>query len=157
MRSTRTIDVFCLESLGACASQLALFRQTFGEHAVSVNARTVATARHAQIDVSWLAGTLSDAAYAECQRVSYPAYAECQRVCDAAYAEYQRVCDPAYAECQRVSYPAYAEYQRVSYPAYAEYQRVCDAAYAERQRVCDAHLIRLWNADTTTTEKPTND
>ena len=117
-----------LQSKGACASQVALFAETFPHGTEITEAVCLAVAD--KFDWNWAAQNLlppkSDAEY---QRVCAPADAECQRVRAQAYAEYQRVRAQAYAECQRVCAQANAECQRVCVPAYAEFQRVCAPAF----------------------------
>jgi len=113
-----------LQSKGACASQVALFAETFPRGTEITEAVCLAVAD--KFDWNWAAQNLlppkSDAEY---QRVCAPADAECQRVRAQAYAECQRVCAPADAECQRVRAQAYAEYQRVCAPAFG---RLANAA-----------------------------
>jgi hypothetical protein len=122
-----------LQSKGACASQVALFAETFPHGTEITEAVCLAVAD--KFDWNWAAQNLlppkSDAEY--------------QRVRAQAYAEYQRVCAPADAECLRVRAQAYAECQRVCDQAYAEYQRVCAPADAECQRVRAPAFGRLAN------------
>ena len=106
-----------LQIKGACASQVALFAETFPHGTEITEAVCLAVAD--KFDWNWAAQNL----------LPPKSYAEYQRVRAQADAEYQRVCAPADAEYQRVCAPAYAEYQRVCAPAYAEYQRVCAQAF----------------------------
>ena len=117
-----------LQIKGACASQVALFAETFPHGTEITEAVCLAVAD--KFDWDWAAqNLLSPESYAEYERVRAQADAEYQRVRAQAYAEYQRVCAQADAEYQRVCAPAYAEYQRVCAPAYAEYQRVRAATF----------------------------
>ena len=90
-----------LQSKGACASQVALFAETFPHGTEITEAVCLAVAD--KFDWDWAAQNL----------LSPESYAEYQRVCAPADAEHQRVCAPAYAEYRRVRAPADAEYQRV--------------------------------------------
>jgi hypothetical protein len=146
--ATKMIDRWCLDALGACEEQVALFVRTFGDESIPITARTVAKAHAAGLDVLWLAGSLSNAALDEYAEVRDAALAEYEKVRVPALAEYQKVRDAALDEYQKVRVPAWDEYQKVRVPAWDEYQKVCDAAWDEHQKVRDAALIRIWNADT---------
>ena len=95
------ITKLLLQIKGACASQVALFAETFPHGTEITEAVCLAVAD--KFDWNWAAqNLLSPESYAEYERVRAQADAECQHVCAPAYAEYQRVRAPAYAECQRV-------------------------------------------------------
>ena len=73
-----------LQIKGACASQVALFAETF-PHETEIT-ETVCLAVADKFDWGWAAqNLLSPESYAECQRVCAPAYAEYQRVCAATF------------------------------------------------------------------------
>jgi hypothetical protein len=117
-----------LQIKGACASQVALFAETFPHGTEITEAVCLAVAD--KFDWDWAAqNLLSPESYAEYQRVRAQAYAECERVRAQAYAEYQRVCAQAYAEYQRVRAQADAECERVCAQTDAEYPRVRAATF----------------------------
>jgi hypothetical protein len=131
-----------LQSKGACASQVALFAETFPHGAEITEAVCLSVAD--KFDWDWAAQNLLSPEFdAEYARVRAQADAEYARVRAPAYAEYQRVRAPAYAEYKRVRAQADAEYQRVCAQADAEYARVRAPAYAEHQRVRAATFGRL--------------
>ena len=73
-----------LRSKGACASQVALFAETFPHGTEITEAVCLAVAD--KFDWAWAAqNLLSPKSYAEHQRVCAPAYAEYQRVCAATF------------------------------------------------------------------------
>ena len=98
----KTISAKRLESAGACPDQVQLFRDTFGDKPVKINAENWAKAGEVGLDRLWLVRFLKG-----------PAWAEYTRVCGAALAEYDRVCGAAWAEYERVRDPALAEYNLV--------------------------------------------
>ena len=90
-----------LRSKGACENQVKLFESLSGDSLELTEALCVEHAN--KFDWEWAArNLLSDAAWAEYERVCAPARAEYVRVRDAARAEYERVRDPAWAEYERV-------------------------------------------------------
>ena len=137
----KTISAKRLEAAGACSDQVRLFRDTFGDKLVKINAENWAKAGEVGLDRLWLTRFLKGAALAECERAREAVWAEYDRACDAARVEYERACDAAWAEYDRVRGPALAEYERVCGPARAEYERVRGAARAGYWRVCDAALF----------------
>ena len=112
-----------LKLLGACSSQIALFKELGRDTKEITLALCV---KHAsQFDWNWAAKhLLSPPALAEYERVKAPALAEYKRVEAPALAKYERVEAPALAEYKRVEAPALAEYERVKAPALAEYERM---------------------------------
>ena len=113
----KTISAKRLEAAGACAGQVQLFRDTFGDKPVRINAENWAKAGEVGLDRFWLTRFLKG-----------PALAEYERVAGAAWAEYERVRGAAWAECERVCGAAWAEYERVRGPALAECERAREAA-----------------------------
>jgi len=109
----KTISAKRLEAAGACSDQVRLFRDTFGDKLVKINAENWAKAGEVGLDRFWLTRFLKGPALAEYERVAGAAWAECERACDAAWAECERVRGAAWAECERVRGPARAEYERV--------------------------------------------
>ena len=118
MRTERLLKASRLVELGACSSQVAKFRELWGEQVYVTVPRMVAVAD--KFDWDWGARKL----------LSAPARAEYDRVTAAARAEYERVTAPAWAEYGRVRATAWAEYGRVRAPAWAEYERVRAPAWA---------------------------
>jgi cell division septum initiation protein DivIVA len=112
MKASRIITAARREKAGACADQVALFRETFGARvAVTVPAMEAVANL---FDWEWAAQhLLSAAARAEYARARAPAWAEYERVTAAALAEYERVTAAAWAEYERVRAAAWAEYERV--------------------------------------------
>ena len=106
-----------LQSKGACASQVALFAETFPHGTEITEAVCLAVAD--KFDWDWAAQNL----------LSPESYAEYERVRAQAYAEYQRVYTQIDAEYQRVRAQTDAEYQRVYAQTDAEYQRVRAATF----------------------------
>jgi hypothetical protein len=99
----KTISAKRLDAAGACSDQVRLFRDTFGDKPVKINAENWAKAGEVGLDRFWLEGFLKGPARAEYKRVRDAAWAEYKRVRDAALAEYERVCGPALAEYKRVA------------------------------------------------------
>jgi len=85
------VTVAMLERLGACLSQVELFKATFGESA-ELTQENGARAADAGLDINWLARrVLTGERLAEHQRAEATALAEYQRVTAPAWAEYRRV------------------------------------------------------------------
>ena len=109
----KTISAKRLEAAGACTDQVLLFRDTFGDKPVKINAENWAKAWEVGLNRLWLEGFLKGPARAEYERVAGPAWAEYERVRGPAWAEYERVAGAAWAEYDRVRGPAWAECERV--------------------------------------------
>jgi cell division septum initiation protein DivIVA len=123
-----------LKLLGACSSQVALFKELGGD---TKNITLTFCLKHAdKLEWDWAARHfLSPTARAEYDRVEALAAAEYDRVKDPAWAKYKRVRALAWAEYNRVEALAWTEYNRVKAPALAEYNRVKAPALAEYDRV----------------------
>ena len=104
---SRILELQTLVNNGACAEQVRLFREKFGESVFVTEDLCVSVAR--EFDFNWAARHL---------------------LSPAALDEYERVTAPAWAEYERVKASARAEYERVTAPALAEYERATAAAFA---------------------------
>ena len=87
----KTISAKRLESAGACPDQVQLFRDTFGDKPVKINAENWAKAGEVGLTRFWLERFLKKAAQAEFIRAYETDRAEFYWVRDAAQAEYNRV------------------------------------------------------------------
>ena len=83
----KTISAKRLEAAGACGDQVRLFRDTFGDKLVKINAENWAKAGEVGLDRFWLTRFLKGPALAEYERVAGPAWAEYDRVRGAALLE----------------------------------------------------------------------
>ncbi len=131
-----------LRSKGACAEQVAVFKELGGDKKELTRALFL---KHAgKFDLDWAANNLlSPTQKAEYERVARPAWAEYERVTGPAWAEYERVTGPALAKYTRVAGPALVEYERVAGPARVEYERVAGPALAKYARM---QAIAVWQA-----------
>lgn len=102
----KTISAKRLEAAGACPNQVQLFRDTFGDKAVRINAKNWEKAREVGLKRGWMVRFLQG-----------PALAEYERVRDSARAEYYRICDEDWAQRKRVRDSAVVEYEQVCGPA----------------------------------------
>lgn len=126
----KTISAKRLEAAGACTDQVRLFRDTFGDKPVRINAENWAKAGEVGLDRLWLERFLKGAARAEYDRVRGPAWAEYDRVHDAALAEYVQTLKQISGD-HRAILAAQDEYRRAHNPAFADYLQAQIAALFE--------------------------
>ncbi len=142
---SRILELQTLVNNGACAEQVKLFREKFGESVLVTEDLCVSVAREFYFD--WAAKhLLSPAAWAEYERAVVSARAEYERikapalyeykcVVALAWAEYERVTESARAEQKHVTESAQAEYKRVAALAWSEYKCVVASTWAEYERI----------------------
>mgnify|MGYP001607011844 CR=1 FL=1 len=136
MKTRRLLKASRLVELGACQSQVKLFRRLFGAQVFVTVPRMVAVAD--SFDWNWGARNLLGA----------PALADYQRAIAPTWADYERARAPAWAEYQRAIAPASADYQRATAAARADYERARAAALADYQRARAAAFARAYINDT---------
>lgn len=124
----RTLYASTLTRLGACAPEVELFRQRFGD-SVDVTESTDT----AGFSIEWAARyLLSPTAYADYARSWGVAYADYERIrgaARAAYADYVRIRGAASADYVRIEKTAWADYEHIRGAAWAGYVRIRDAAF----------------------------
>lgn len=91
----KTISAKRLEAAGACADQVRLFRDTFGDKPVRINVENWTRAGEVGLNRLWMGRLLEEPAWAEYDPAQEAALAEYDRVVAAAWAELQRVCSAA--------------------------------------------------------------
>jgi cell division septum initiation protein DivIVA len=116
----RILELQTLVNNDACAEQVELFKQMFGNSVEITPELCVSVAD--KFDFTWaVRHLLSPAARADYERVRAPARAEYERAKESVRADYERVRAPAWAEYyERVRAPAWAEYERVKARAFGE-------------------------------------
>jgi hypothetical protein len=126
----RILELQTLVNNGACAEQVELFKQVFGDSVAITPELCVSVAD--KFDFAWAAQhLLSPEARADYWRVTEAVWAEYERARESAWAEYERVTAPAWAEYRRVTASALTEYERVRASALAEYERVTARTFGE--------------------------
>jgi hypothetical protein len=137
---SRILELQTLINNGACAEQVKLFREKFGE-SVFVTEDLCASVAH-EFDFDWAAmNLLSPAAWAEYMRVKDSAWTEYMCAASPARREYERAVKSGWAEYRRAAPAAWAEYERGRAPALAEYMRGKASAFA-RGYLSDDELLR---------------
>ena len=119
----KSISAKRLEAAGACEDQVRLFRDTFGDKPVKINAENWAKAGEVGLARYWLSCFLKG-----------PVLLEYNRVCGAAHAEYERVAGPAWEDYMRARDavgPAQEDYMRAISPAWEDYKQARDVALFE--------------------------
>ena len=87
----KTISAKRLEAAGACAGQVQLYRNTFGDKPVRLTPENWDKAGEVGLTRFWLERFLKKAAQAEYNRACGAAQAEYNRACGAAREEFDRV------------------------------------------------------------------
>ena len=132
-----TITARQLRAKGACADQLALFRERFGASVTfdTLEALEAACVANPDFDYSWAAGALfSEPIWEEYERQRAPILAEYERQRAPIWAEYERQRAPILAEYERQHEPIRTEYARQRAPIWAEYERQRAPIWAEYER-----------------------
>ena len=106
-----------LENVGACESQVLLFRELFGDQVEVTEQSCVAVADKFHWDFAAI-NFLSAPARAEFDKMNATALAEYDMVSAAAWAEFNKVIAAALEERCKVTAPALDEYNKVSAAAF---------------------------------------
>jgi hypothetical protein len=110
-----------LKLLGACTSQINLFKEIFGTE-IEIT-EDIVNKHGAKFDTDWLAkNVLPSEKYADYRAKRAPLYADYKAKCDLLYADYKAKCDLLYADYEAKLDSLCADYKAKRELLHAEYE-----------------------------------